>query len=30
MSEDAEMANMQMPFDSTRMFWGGFEQVVDE
>ena len=30
MSEDAEMANMQMPFDGKRMFWGGFEQILDE
>ena len=30
MSEDAEMADMRMPFDGKRMFWGGFEQVVDE
>ena len=21
---------MEMPFDSKRMFWGGFEQVIDE
>ncbi len=30
MSEDADMADMQMPFDGKRMFWGGFEQVVNE
>ena len=30
MSENADMANMEMPFDGTRMFWGGVEQVVDE
>lgn len=30
MSEDPTMANTEMPFDSKRMFWGGFEQVVDE
>ena len=30
MREDAEMQNMEMPFDAKRMFWGGFEQVVDE
>ena len=30
MSQDAEMMNMDMPFDGSRMFWGGFEQVVDE
>lgn len=30
MSEDATMGNMQMPFDVKRMFWGGFEQILDE
>jgi uncharacterized protein YbaA (DUF1428 family) len=30
MSQDPEMSNMEMPFDSSRMFWGGFEQVVNE
>jgi uncharacterized protein YbaA (DUF1428 family) len=30
MSEDPAMANMQMPFDGKRMFWGGFEQIVNE
>ncbi len=30
MSEDPSMANMQMPFDGKRMFWGGFEQIVNE
>ena len=30
MSENADMANMQMPFDGKRMFWGGFEQIVNE
>jgi uncharacterized protein YbaA (DUF1428 family) len=29
MSADSDM-NMEMPFDSQRMFWGGFEQVVSE
>ena len=29
MGEDPEMANMEMPFDGKRMFWGGFEQIVD-
>ena len=29
MSEDTEMQQMEMPFDAKRMFWGGFEQVVD-
>ena len=28
MRADPEMANMEMPFDAQRMFWGGFEQVV--
>lgn len=30
MSEDADMANMQMPFDGQRMFWGGFEVMLDD
>jgi uncharacterized protein YbaA (DUF1428 family) len=30
MSEDPTMANMQMPFDGKRMFWGGFEQILNE
>jgi uncharacterized protein YbaA (DUF1428 family) len=30
MSEDPSMANMEMPFDGKRMFWGGFEQIVNE
>jgi uncharacterized protein YbaA (DUF1428 family) len=30
MSEDPAMANMQMPFDGKRMFWGGFEQILNE
>ena len=29
MGEDPEMQNMEMPFDGKRMFWGGFEQVID-
>ena len=29
MREDPEMQEMEMPFDGKRMFWGGFEQVVD-
>jgi uncharacterized protein YbaA (DUF1428 family) len=29
MSADPDMMNMEMPFDGRRMFWGGFEQVVD-
>jgi hypothetical protein len=24
------MANMEMPFDAKRMFWCGFEQIVNE
>ena len=30
MSQDSEMMNMEMPFDASRMFFGGFEQVVNE
>ena len=30
MREDPAMANMQMPFDGKRMFWGGFEQILNE
>lgn len=30
MSEDSSMANMEMPFDAKRMFWGGFEQIINE
>ena len=30
MGEDPEMANMEMPFDGKRMFWGGFRQIVNE
>ena len=30
MSSDPDMANMEMPFDAKRMFWGGFEQVVSQ
>ena len=30
MGEDPELQNMEMPFDGKRMFWGGFEPVVDE
>ncbi len=29
MGEDTEMQNMEMPFDGKRMFWGGFEPVLD-
>jgi uncharacterized protein YbaA (DUF1428 family) len=30
MREDPEMANMEMPFDGKRMFWGGFEVIVSD
>jgi uncharacterized protein YbaA (DUF1428 family) len=30
MSADPDAMEMNMPFDSARMFWGGFEQVLDE
>lgn len=30
MSEETSMAGREMPFDAKRMFWGGFEMVVDE
>ena len=30
MSADPEAMEMEMPFDSSRMFWGGFEQVLDD
>jgi uncharacterized protein YbaA (DUF1428 family) len=30
MSADSETMNMEMPFDASRMFFGGFEQVVSE
>ena len=30
MSSDPEAMEMQMPFDGKRMFWGGFEMVLDE
>lgn len=30
MRQDSEMANMEMPFDGARMFWGGFEQVLSQ
>jgi uncharacterized protein YbaA (DUF1428 family) len=30
MSADTDAANRPMPFDAKRMFWGGFEQVVNE
>ncbi len=30
MAEDSKTASMDMPFDGKRMFWGGFEQIVDQ
>jgi uncharacterized protein YbaA (DUF1428 family) len=30
MRADSETANMEMPFDGQRMFWGGFEPVVSD
>ena len=30
MLTDPEMMQMEMPFDSSRMFWGGFQPVVGE
>ena len=30
MRASPEMTNMEMPFDGRRMFWGGFEQVLDD
>jgi len=30
MGEETRMAGREMPFDARRMFWGGFEMVVDE
>lgn len=30
MQEDPESGNSDMPFDAKRMFWGGFEQVVNK
>ena len=30
MAADAEMMEMEMPFDGSRMFWGGFKPVVYE
>ena len=30
MRADPEMMSMEMPFDGQRMFWGGFEQVLDD
>jgi uncharacterized protein YbaA (DUF1428 family) len=30
MAADPEAMQMEMPFDSGRMFWGGFQPVLDE
>ena len=30
MSDDPNAAQMEMPFDGKRLFWGGFEQILDE
>jgi uncharacterized protein YbaA (DUF1428 family) len=30
MSADPEATQMEMPFDGSRMFWGGFQPVLDE
>ena len=30
MRSDPEMAEMEMPFDASRMFWGGFQPVIDD
>lgn len=30
MSSDSEAMEMEMAFDSRRMFWGGFQPVLDE
>jgi uncharacterized protein YbaA (DUF1428 family) len=30
MSADPEAMEMEMPFDGSRMFWGGFQPVLDE
>ena len=30
MAADSEMMEMEMPFDGSRMFWGGFQPVLDE
>lgn len=30
MAADSNMKNMEMPFDGKRMFWGGFEQVLND
>jgi uncharacterized protein YbaA (DUF1428 family) len=30
MMEDPSMQGQEMPFDGKRMFWGGFEPIVDK
>ncbi len=30
MHSDPAAAGMELPFDGKRMFWGGFEMIVDE
>jgi len=30
MAADADAMQWEMPFDGSRMFWGGFQQVVDK
>jgi uncharacterized protein YbaA (DUF1428 family) len=30
MSADPGAMQMEMPFDGSRMFWGGFQPVLDE
>jgi len=30
MMEDPQMKNMEMPFDGKRMFFGGFEPILDQ
>ena len=30
MAADPDMMEMEMPFDGSRMFWGGFQPVLDE
>ena len=30
MRADPAMAEMEMPFDASRMFWGGFQPVLEE
>jgi uncharacterized protein YbaA (DUF1428 family) len=30
MMEDPDAAKQELPFDGARMFWGGFQQIVNE